>query len=174
MIIEAKALWQSLIDNGSAKDSEFKQGLMLHEGAVENELLELEKRLNVKLPDEMKAFYQIHNGQKDDLGVNAFVRNLTLSPISEIIENWAFLQEEFDPDELELEADQKVKPVLWSPSWIPIAHNGGGDYLCLDTDPEEDGRYGQVLYFWHDWGKRAVEAEHLFAFIRMCLEEEID
>ncbi|MNI81863.1 SMI1 / KNR4 family protein [compost metagenome] len=105
------------------------------------------------------------------MGVHSFVRNLTLSPISQIIENWTFLQEEFDPDDLESDIDPEIQSFLWHAKWIPIAENGGGDYLCLDTDPSDVGVVGQVLYFWHDWGKRSVEGRNLFEFIEICLKE---
>ena len=52
----------------------------------------------------MKSFYRVYNGQILEPGVNPFVRNLTLSPTSEIIDNWKFLQGEFDPDD-DLEPD---------------------------------------------------------------------
>lgn len=65
-----------------------------------------------------------------------------------------------------------IKPMLWNSKWIPIAENGAGDYLCLDTDPADGGCYGQVLYFWHDWGDRSIEAANLFDFIDICLQEE--
>nr|WP_246183482.1 SMI1/KNR4 family protein [Paenibacillus methanolicus] len=81
------------------------------------------------------------------IGSSGFVRSLTLSPISDIIRTWTFLQEEFDPDELEAEEiDHEIKPCLWNSKWIPIASNGGGDYLCIDTDPSDAGVVGQVFY----------------------------
>ncbi|MCP1359336.1 SMI1/KNR4 family protein [Aneurinibacillus migulanus] len=52
-----------------------------------------------------------------------------------------------------------------------MAENGGGDYLCIDTDPSEAGVVGQVLYFWHNWGKRSIEAKNIFEFIEICLKE---
>lgn len=43
-----------------------------------------------------------------------------------------------------------------------IAENGGGDYLCIDTDPSEVGLTGQVLYYYHDWGKRLYRGKRIF------------
>lgn len=75
-------------------------------------------------------------------------------------------------DDLEPDIEKELKPALWNSKWIPIAENGGGDYLCIDTDPSEAGFKGQVLYYYHDWGKRAIEAKNIFAFIELCLKEE--
>lgn len=54
-----------------------------------------------------------------------------------------------------------------------IAESGGGDYLCLDTDSTEEGLVGQVLYFWHDWGDRTIDAKGPVKFIEICLNEKI-
>lgn len=169
----AEKLWQQIFEKGSPLEEQFQQSLNLQLGASDEELKLVEATLGVTLPEEMKSFYRIHNGQVWKPGVNPFVRNLTLSPTSAIIENWQFLQEEFGPeDALELDHEEQIKPVLWNKKWIPIAENGGGDYLCIDMDPSESGTVGQILYVWHDWGDRSVEATDLFAFIELCLKEE--
>lgn len=156
---QADNLWKCIIKK---KD---RDALNLQPGATAEEFQQ-----------EMKSFYSVYNGQAWDVGVESFVRNLTLSPLAEIMDNWLFLQEEFDPDDLlpDIEYGVEVQPLLWHKKWIPIAENGGGDYLCLDTDPTEQGVVGQVLYFWHDWGKRTTDAKSLFEFIENCLNEEND
>ncbi|MGN7400783.1 SMI1/KNR4 family protein [Cytobacillus praedii] len=175
MLNKAEWLWQRIIERGSNDDRNFKDSLNLQSGASDEELQLIEDILGVKLPDEMKSFYRVYNGQDWEPGVNSFVRNLTLSPASEIINNWCFLQEEFDPDDdLELDFEKELKPFLWNSKWIPIAVNGGGDYLCIDTDPSDAGVAGQVLYFWHDWGNRSVEAINIFEFIEICLKEDYE
>ena len=37
----------------------------------------------------------------------------------------------------------------WNEKWIPIFHNGAGDYICLDTGGIFTGREGQLIEFWH-------------------------
>lgn len=175
MTNKAELLWQRIIERGSNYESNFKESLNLRSGASDEELQLIEDTLGVKLPEEMKSFYKVYNGQDWELGVNPFVRNLTLTPTSEIIDNWCFLQEEFDPDDdLELDFEKELKPFLWNSKWIPIAVNGGGDYLCIDTDPSEAGVVGQVLYYWHDWGDRSVKAKNIFEFIEICLKEDYE
>lgn len=169
---QAEWIWKSIIQKGQQKNADFQDKLFLQPGASEEDLIQLQETLNVTIPKEMVEFYRIHNGQLWDIGGQCFIRNLTLSPISEIVENWHFLNEEFEGDELEASFDKEIKPLLWNPKWLPIASNGGGDYLCLDTDPTNEGQPGQVLYFWHDWGNRSVKAKSLFEFIQACLEEE--
>lgn len=173
MTDKAEWLWQQIIEKGLKLEDDFEQSLNLQQGASEEDFLLVEETLGVTLPEEMKSLYRIHNGQVWELWSNPFVRNLTLSPTSEIIDNWKFLQEEFDSgDGLELENEAEIKPLLWNAKWIPISENGAGDYLCIDTDPSDSGVVGQVLYFWHDWGDRSIEAKSLFEFIEICLNEE--
>ncbi|MEO3946116.1 SMI1/KNR4 family protein [Gorillibacterium sp. CAU 1737] len=169
----AQQLWQRIVEKGSAEHPDFREKLNVQPGATKEELEELEKHLGVELPGELKDFYTVHNGQEWDLGSTCFLRNLTLSPIQQVMEDWEFLNEEFEPDDMEVEKiAPQVKPLLWNPKWIPIAGNGGGDHLCIDTDPTESGRFGQVLMFYHDWGYRVPEASGLFEFVELCLKEE--
>lgn len=175
MINRAEQLWERIIERGSKIEENFEESLNLQLGASDEDFQLIENTLGVTLPEEMKSFYRVYNGQIWEYGGNPFVRNLTLSPTIEIIENWNFLQEEFDPDDgFEPDFGEGIKPVLWNSKWIPIAENGGGDYLCIDTDPSESGVVGQVLYYWHDWGNRSVEANSLIEFIEICLNEELD
>ncbi len=174
MINQAERLWQRIIERGSNREENFEESLNLLPGANDEEFQLIEKTLDVSLPEEMKSLYRMYNGQDWQHGGNPFVRNLTLSPTFEIMKNWKFIQEEFDPEDLELDIGEEIKPVLWNSKWIPIAENGGGDYLCIDTDPSESGVVGQVLYFWHDWGNRSVEAKNLFEFIEICMNEELE
>lgn len=175
MTNKAEELWQRIIERGAMYEENFKECLNLQPGATEEELQLLEETLKVKLPEEVRNFYKMYNGQVWEAGVLAFVRNLMLSPIYEIINNWSFLQEELDlEDDLELDIEEGIKPFFWNSKWIPIAENGGGDYLCIDTDPSEEGVVGQVLYYWHDWENRSVEAKSFFEFIEICLEENYE
>ncbi|MBH5317653.1 SMI1/KNR4 family protein [Paenibacillus sp. GSMTC-2017] len=172
MLVRAEELWRLLIEKGQQEDENFEQSLYLQPGATDEQLDQLENTLGVTLPEELKCFYRIHNGQDWKIGSSAIINNLTLMPISQIIDTWTFLQEEFDPgDDLIPEIEETIKPVLWNPKWIPIAENGGGDNLCLDTDPTEFGTLGQVISYWHDCGDRSTRAKSLFAFIENYLNE---
>jgi len=171
----AKLLWQRIFDKGTSEEADFIEKLCLNHEATEVDFFMLEKALSVIVPNEMKSFYEIHNGQTWKFETECIFRNLTLIPISDIIRAWRFLEDEFNIDnyrDLELESDEFVKPYFWNPKWIPIAENSGGDYLCLDTDPAEKGDFGQVLYYFHDEGFREVEAKSLYEFIELCLEED--
>lgn len=175
MTNEAQLLWQRIVERGARDVADFKGRLNLQPGASDEELQLLEDTLAVTLPEQVKSFYKVHNGQDWEVGNEPFVRNLTLLPISEIIANWTFLQEELDLDEYtELDVEDGIKPFFWHAKWIPVAENGAGDYVCIDTDPSETGTVGQVLYYWHDWENRSVEAKSFFEFIELCLQEALE
>lgn len=61
-----------------------RDALNLQPGATAEEFQLIENTLGVSLPEEMKSFYSISNGQAWDIGVEPFVRNLTLSPLAEL------------------------------------------------------------------------------------------
>jgi len=168
----AEQLWTKVQQHAMQMNNCKKEQLFLRDGASRSQFNELEQRLNVEIPDLFREWYRIHDGQNDRLETMPLLRNLTFSPIDKIIETWTFLQEEYDPDGEQPENEAAIKPVLWNPAWIPFATNGSGDYVCIDTDPAEEGSYGQILYFWHDWNNRSIEADDLSAFIHLCLEEE--
>ncbi len=168
----AEHLWKAVQQHAMKMNKCKLEQLYLRGGAHKYELDELEERLNIELPDQLREWYRVHDGQNDRLETMPLLRNLTFSPIQKMIETWTFLQEEYDPDGEQAENDSAIKPMLWNPAWIPFATNGSGDYVCIDMDPADDGKYGQILYFWHDWNNRSVEAESLNAFIQMCLHEK--
>ncbi|ANF97130.1 SMI1/KNR4 family protein [Paenibacillus bovis] len=169
---QAAQLWQNLITSAIVREGGTEESLELLPGVAEQAWNRLAERIQADVPAEIKAFYQIYGGQRDESGVPPLIRNLTLLPVESIMEQWQFLNEEVELDGMEVDNGPGVKPTIWSPAWIPIATNGAGDYLCVDTDPDVGGTYGQVLYYWHDWENRSVEAESWFAFIELCLAEE--
>ena len=83
---QADNLWKCIIEK---KD---RDALNLQPGATAEEIQLIENTLGVTLPEEMKSFYSVYNGQAWDVGVESFVRNLTLSSLAEIMDNWLFLQ----------------------------------------------------------------------------------
>ncbi|MEW4369685.1 SMI1/KNR4 family protein [Paenibacillus kandeliae] len=172
MDTKAQQLWRDIIQHAMNINSCTIDQLHLRQGATFEQFVQLEQTLAVSLPEPMKQLYSIHDGQEETLDINILLRNLTFLSVQRIIETWQFLQEEFDPDGWEPDAGDGVKPFLWNPRWIPFATNGAGDYVCIDTDPAADGVQGQVLYFWHDWESRTVEANDFFQFVEMCLQEE--
>jgi cell wall assembly regulator SMI1 len=70
--------------------------------------------------------------------------------------------------------DDGVRCEWWHPGWLPVASNGGGDYLCVDLAPAEGGVAGQVVHFSHESGERprlASSFAELLAMLAAHYEE---
>ncbi|MGS2763144.1 SMI1/KNR4 family protein [Sinomicrobium pectinilyticum] len=121
-----------------------------------NEICHLEEKYQVKLPGDLKALYQWKNGQKNDC-YKAFVNNSMFIPLGEVLDIAAELTSmigfDFDVEN------------WWNEQWIPVFHNGGGDYICYDTGGVFTGRKGQLIEFWHADNNRNVIAPSLTVFL---------
>jgi hypothetical protein len=72
---------------------------------------------------------------------------------------WIEINEEFAPE-----------GICWNPKWLPIAHNGGGDYVCIDLD-SETGSVGRIIWARHEY---IPEIEVIASNLRFWLEKFAD
>ncbi|MBV8327213.1 SMI1/KNR4 family protein [Chryseobacterium sp.] len=121
----------------------------------EHEIQRLEERYHVRIPANLKTVYQWKNGQKSS-SYEAFVNNSMFIPLEESLEIATELTSMIGTD---FEAEN-----WWNENWIPIFHNGGGDYICYDTEGIFTGSKGQILEFWHRDEDRNVIAADLESF----------
>lgn len=124
---------------------------------TEDAIAALGKRYGITLPADIKALYQWKNGQRDD-SYEAFVNNSTFLPLEEALEITRELTGMIGYD-FEVEN-------WWHAAWIPLFHNGGGDYICYDAGGLFTGDKGQLLEFWHNDGDRNVIAPGLEVFLQ--------
>jgi cell wall assembly regulator SMI1 len=137
----------------------------LNVGATEQQLRAAEEAMGVQLPDEVKEFYRIHNGQSR--GSHDFWQGGELLSLERVVEEWKIwkgLLDGGDFDDAKGVPEGPIKADWWNPSWIPLTSNGGGDHHCLDLDPAEGGNVGQVIDFWHDWESRTLAAPSFMAW----------
>ena len=116
----------------------------------------LEEKYAVKLPPDLRELYQWKDGQ-DDSSYEAFVNNSTFIPLEEALEIAAEMTSMIGHD-FEVEN-------WWNEKWIPIFHNGGGDYICYDCGGLFTGQQGQIIEFWHADNDRNVIAPKLQEFV---------
>lgn len=136
-------------------------------GASDTEIEELETRLSVQLPEDVKASYRIHNGQKD-VG-SPFLYGYEFLSLKDIYGQWEIEQEVdsqigeiYGSDYLsqvdsQLE-ENEVRNEAWNPCWIPLATDIGGDHYCLDLAPAKKGKLGQIIAVAHEEGSRPLLA----------------
>ena len=116
----------------------------------------LEEEYRFVLPDAVKALYMWHDGQ-DPNGFVTFVNNMQFLPLADALATKAELDGMIGYD-FELEN-------WWHPAWLPIFHNGGGDYLVVDMAGVHSGNRNQLLNFYHDWEYRPIVANDLKVFV---------
>lgn len=116
----------------------------MNDGANEKDISDLEKYINQILPASYIDLLKTYNGEKKSLGVMAGFEFLT---IKEVKVQWDFFkmaEGEREPDSVYQK--NKIKNELYSVKRIPFGHDGSGNLLCIDYDPEIEGKNGQILY----------------------------
>ena len=64
--------------------------------------------------------------------------------------------------------DPEIKSVYYSESWIPIGiSTRGRDFICLDLDPSETGKLGQVIFVSVDFHDHSIIASNFKNFLSM-------
>jgi cell wall assembly regulator SMI1 len=132
--------------------------------ATTKDIQEAEEKLSIKFTDGFKEFYMIHNGQINES--ESLIHEQAILSLERIMGEWQAWTDllngdEFiyDGDALKSDPDIGVKNDWWNTKWIPITSNGCGDNFCVDTDPDDGGKVGQVISMWHDAGWRELKAD---------------
>ena len=111
------------------------------------------------LPSDLIQYLQITDGETSTSA--GMIGNWRLMPLLEIQAAWGLLgklAEKGAFSELTPEKSPYIRQAWWSPSWIPIGTNDTGDYFCLDTDPPDPTRFGQVLLYLRNRPQRPLIA----------------
>jgi cell wall assembly regulator SMI1 len=126
--------------------------------------------LGHRLPDDIRAFYLLHNGLPGleiipDKNLGRLLPlvfkeySVTLQTRS-VVANWEFFKETTSVSHME---EKWIKPkgpiakVEWSPDWIPLFDNTQGDHVFMDLNPPKGGSRGQLIDWWRlDGPKRII------------------
>ncbi|UII31908.1 SMI1/KNR4 family protein [Fulvivirga ulvae] len=131
------------------------------------------------IPEALINFYKIHNVEYDAV-TSAFSFSVNgwgydLIPFKDIAEEWQSIQylqfgDDIAKEDLE-DFSPKVKADDYAnPKWVPFATGRNGDYLLFDTDPSDEGTYGQIIELQNESWQRNVVADSLADLI----QKEID
>src|SRR4051812_7026807 len=71
----------------------------LNEAATESQIAEVEQKIGLKFPQNLRELLMIHNGQRDEY--IAAIDNYLLLPLDEIVYTWQTLKELLDGGEFE-------------------------------------------------------------------------
>lgn len=102
--------------------------------------------------------------------------NYDLLPFEDIYQHWQNnielnIGENLDPSHYpNYDARTKINDYT-NPQWIPFAEGRNGDYLLIDLDPSEQGRYGQIIELQNEsWGRNVI-ANALEEFIQINVDQ---
>src|SRR6185503_805893 len=123
----------------------------LRKGAAPATLAKLEAQIQRGLPEPVRAFYAIHDGQKSVCPKGLFY-SLQFMPLARVLESQALWAELVDMNDelaraMSSSPSGRIKPLYANPLWIPFAHDQSGNHLGLDLDPDSQGVEGQVIVF---------------------------
>jgi cell wall assembly regulator SMI1 len=157
MASDMKDIWRRIVASLAKVVPEDELVLEFLPGATEAEVAEAESRMGLRLPDDVRESYKVHNGMGD---LGAFYENQRLNVLDEVVSAWHLMCnlveafEEFTPEP----PPGPVKRVWANSKWVPLTESGGGQQVCIDLDPPEGGMLGQAIEFCHETGPIRVLA----------------
>lgn len=148
-------------------------------GATDAQIAATERTLGVILPEEVRAFYRIHDGQRTDRSLGGVVGGVfapggDFLSLARIVDEWTVWKDLLDSgafDGIWSDPQPGIKPDWWNPRWIPITYDGSGNHFCLDLDPAPGGTAGQIITMWHDGGEREVMAASFIDWLTQLADE---
>lgn len=136
--------------------------------ARDEEVAELELHIGIRLPDSVRRFVTIHNGQAG-FGLIYGQQLLSVAGIRREWDNWRDIDEgEMNADCAEFmrsDPEGVVKLNYYNRAWIPLTHDAGGNHIGLDFDPDTLGTRGQVIVFGGDEDTKRLIAHSFDAFL---------
>ncbi len=116
-------------------------------GASPADLNAYERQFGLRLPADLRAFWQWKNGTQDDLpGVPILDQMLMTVNDSATTKTMmdGMIGKDFED------------PNWWLREWVPFTSKGSGDHYCVDTTRRLAAQPGAIIDFWHDDARRNV------------------
>jgi cell wall assembly regulator SMI1 len=144
-------------------DENWFEETALPPGANEKQIEAIEKTVGLKLPNDLKEFYRLHDGT-GKITLMAFDPWRITYPVlslSGIAAQWKTIQKAlkagaFDSADFANKPNGPIAKVWFHPAWIPVVDNQNGDYLFVDLAPGKGGLRGQVIDFFRHSGATNV------------------
>ena len=123
------------------------------------------EKSGLSLPEDLHRVLCAADGERRSS--TGMIGNWRLMSIAEIQASWGLLANLSEKGAFvgqEAEAPVYIRNSWWDQAWIPCVTSGSGDYFCLDMNPLEPKRVGQVLLFLRDQPGRPLIAGSLRAW----------
>lgn len=121
----------------------------------------LEEKYNTILSTDIKQLYLWKNGQNSN-NYKSFVNNSMFEPLEVVLKTASELSEMIG-------YDFTIKN-WWNTHWLPIFSNGGGSYICFDTEGTFTNNKEQLIEFWKSDNDRNVIAPNLTTFLETLVD----
>jgi cell wall assembly regulator SMI1 len=177
---EVSKLWPQLTEALAKVDPMIVDDL--YPAADDAAIERLRAGLTVSLPAEMEALYRANNGEgRLGLGRESAVELFWVSEPTHVRGRVGYYFMPIDgidgvimdfrslpaPHAKWEEHHGPVRPA--SDRWIPFAKDFGGNFLCIDLDPDVGGTPGQVIELVFDESRRKVVSSSLKEFLASLL-----
>ena len=118
----------------------------LNDGASMEEVEILQNEMGIELPIDLAASLKVHNGAME------FHNGYHYLTTAQMLKVWSMMRElnqqgAFSTYEPKESVKGLIQNTWWNPCWIPFAEDSQGNLICVDLDPGEEGRHGQVVYW---------------------------
>ncbi len=135
----------------------------LSAGASPYALARVEERMQRRLPPQLAESLLIHDGEGffTPTGLIGGWSLMSAENIARVYCRKRKWIETGDFGDSRGEAHPAIRDAWWHTGWVPFVSSGSGHFFCIDTDPAESGKRGQVFLWLHDDGKRYLAARSL-------------
>ncbi|MEN2402466.1 SMI1/KNR4 family protein [Flavobacterium sp. MC2016-06] len=117
---------------------------LMNAGVTKDKTNELQVYFGQSLPE---AYIELLNKFNGENRILCSMAGFGFTNITELKNSWDFFKNnENQTIEKTTYQKNKVRPILFDRRRIPFAHDGSGNYLCLDFFPDELGDIGQIIY----------------------------
>jgi cell wall assembly regulator SMI1 len=149
----------------------------LRPGASEDAIAAAEREMGVTFPEDVKACYRIHDGQRKLKGRHwppDFLDGAEWHSLDSMLREWRSMMSLVNDGtfaQWRSKPDGPIKTEWWHPAWIPLTSNHSGQLDCLDLAPEPGGQIGQIICWWHDDAARDLGADSFTEWLEMFADD---
>ena len=151
----------------------YTTGMSFHPPADPAAVDNFEMKSGLQISDSLRQILLIADGEtRTSAGA---IGNWRLLPIAEIQAAWGWLTQLNTKgvfNGLTSDPSPYLQDAWWHPGWVPFVSNDSNAYFCIDTQPPETTRNGQILLFFQDRPERPLVAASLSAWLD-CITRDL-
>lgn len=136
---------------------------------AENDVSEL-GRFGIDAESDVTYYFAHFCGE---IGVQGLCLGLSLMTLSDSIQHNNNFKKYYENDGYGVKSYiiDTIKEDYFNPKWVPIAHDGSGNYIGIDCDPGCNGTFGQIINFGRDEEYLYVLSKDIASFFQLLMEE---